>query len=91
MMHPQGVFLNGELYRFFPDRMSEAYPDVDETKAFLVPKGTLVRIATAIWYLVPLPANEESLTAMIVLPETTYARDCPVIDLREEDIFKMIR
>lgn len=67
------------------------YPDLDEAKAFLVPKGTLVKIATAIWHLAPLPANNDSLTAMIILPETTYARDCPVIDLKEEDVFAIER
>lgn len=65
------------------------YPVVDETKAFIVPKGTMVKINAAIWHLAPLPANEEYLNAMIILPECTYARDCPVIDLKEEDCFKI--
>ena len=139
MMNPDGVSLNGELHRFYPDRISEMwpervgfspitvrrpeemiikqaehhfttpemiiplscnmiihvspatpeYPSVSETKAFLVPKGTIAKISTAVWHLVPLPADAEELYAMIVLPETVYARDCPVIDLKEEDFFKI--
>jgi len=27
---------------------------------------------------------------MIVLPECTYATDCPVIDLKEEDVFQIV-
>ena len=141
MKNPSGLSLNGELHRFFPDRLSEAYPErlgfssilvkkpaemlikqvehhfttpelilplnddmiihvspatadypnVSQTKAFLVPCGTLVKIATAIWHLVPLPVNGDMLSAMIVLPETVYARDCPVISLKEEDYYLLKR
>lgn len=66
------------------------YPCVDETKAFIVPKGTFVKLNAAIWHLAPLPASSEALHAMIVLPECTYARDCPVIDLKDEDVFQIV-
>ena len=66
------------------------YPNVDETKAFIVPKGTFIKLNAAIWHLAPCPASNEALHAMIVLPECTYARDCPVIDLKNEDIFQII-
>lgn len=137
MTAPEGYSLNGELHRFFPDRMTESYvsraafspilvkkPDVMKvtqaeyhtttpeiilplnddmiihvapasggtpvpglTKAFIVPKGTLVKINSAIWHLAPLPVHEEELAAMIVLPECTYANDCTVVDYPEEDQF----
>ena len=57
------------------------------SQAFIVPKGTLVKMNTAIWHLAPLPASVEELNALIVLPECTYALDCPVIDLSEEEQF----
>jgi len=69
---------------------SGSYPNVDETKAFIVPKGTFVKLNAAIWHLVPSPVNEETLHVMIVLPECTYATDCPVIDLKEEDVFQIV-
>lgn len=137
MTEPDGCSLNGELHRFYPDRISVpynspagfsvimvkkpeqmkitqvehhyttpelimplnddmiihvspasgAYPQVQLTKAFIVPKGTMVKINTAIWHLAPLPVNAEELNAMIVLPECIYALDCDVVDLKEEDQF----
>lgn len=139
MMAPEGYSLNGDLHRFFPDRMTESYvsraafspilvkkPEVmtvtqaeyhtrtpemilplnddmiihvapasagtpvpELTRAFVVPRGTLVKINTAIWHLAPLPVHEEELQAMIILPECTYANDCTVVDYPEEDWFEI--
>lgn len=61
------------------------------SQAFLVPKGTLVKMNTAIWHLAPLPANNPQLTAMIILPECTYALDCTVVDLPEDQQFEIVR
>lgn len=63
----------------------------DHAKAFLVPKNTLVKLKTAIWHLAPLPANKDKLTVMIILPECTYANDCTVVALPEDDQFEIIR
>ena len=63
----------------------------DLVKAFLVPKNTLVKMNSAIWHLAPLPANNEKLTAMIILPECTYANDCTVVDLKEEEQFEIVK
>lgn len=62
----------------------------DEARAFLVPRHTLVKINAAIWHLAPLPATREQLTAMIVLPECTYANDCTVVDLPPEHQFEIL-
>ena len=66
---------------------SAGTPVPELTKAFIVPKGTLVKINTAIWHLAPLPVHEEELQAMIILPECTYANDCTVVDYPEKDQF----
>ena len=60
------------------------------SKAFIVPKGTLIKMNTAVWHLAPLPVNKESLTAMIILPECTYGLDCTVVDLPEEQQFEIV-
>lgn len=60
-------------------------------KAFLVPKNTLIKMNAAIWHLAPLPANCEELTAMIILPECTYANDCTVVDLKPEEQFEIVK
>ena len=60
------------------------------TKAFIVPKNTLVKMNAAIWHLAPLPAKADELAAMIVLPECTYANDCTVVDLKPEEQFEIV-
>lgn len=59
-------------------------------QAFIVPKHTLVKMNAAIWHLAPLPANKEALTAMIILPECTYANDCTVVDLPADQQFEIV-
>ena len=61
----------------------------EQAKAFIVPKGTLVKMNAAIWHLAPLPVHEDVLSAMIILPECTYANDCTVVDLVPEQQFKI--
>jgi len=69
---------------------SAGTPVTDETKAFIVPKNTLVKINAAIWHLAPLPKSNDELLAMIILPECTYAIDCPVVALAPEDQFEIV-
>ena len=66
---------------------SAGVPIPQHTKAFLVPKNTLVKMNACVWHLAPLPANCDELCAMIVLPECTYINDCIVIDLKEDEQF----
>ena len=63
----------------------------DCAKAFLVPKNTLVKLKTAVWHLAPLPANNDAVTVLIILPECTYANDCTVVDLKENEQFELVR
>jgi len=69
---------------------SAGTPVTDYVQAFIVPKNTLVKLNAAIWHLCPLPATKEQLTAMIILPECTYALDCPVVDLTPEQQFEIV-
>ena len=66
-------------------------PVPELAQAFLVPAHTLVKINAAIWHLAPLPATKETLTAMIILPECTYANDCTVINLSEDQYFEIVK
>ena len=70
---------------------SAGIPVTHLAKAFLVPKHTLVKMNAAIWHLAPLPANEKELAAMIILPECTYANDCTVVDLNEDQQFEILK
>ena len=69
---------------------SAGTPVTDYAKAFIVPKHTLVKMNAAIWHLAPLPANNDQLTAMIILPECTYANDCTVVDLNDAEQFEIV-
>ncbi|MBR4017164.1 MAG: Ureidoglycolate hydrolase [Oscillospiraceae bacterium] len=70
---------------------SAGTPVTQYAKAFLVPKHTLVKMNAAIWHLAPLPANADQLAAMIILPECTYANDCTVVDLPEDQQFEIVK
>ena len=52
----------------------------EKTEAFIVPKGTLVKLNTGVWHLAALPVHKDLLHVMIILPERTYANDCIVCD-----------
>ena len=69
---------------------SAGTPVTDQAQAFIVPKHTLVKMNAAIWHLAPLPAKEKQLSAMIILPECTYANDCTVVDLTPEQQFEIV-
>ena len=66
---------------------SAGQPITEQTKAFLVPKNTIVKMNACVWHLAPLPATESQLIAMIVLPECTYMNDCTVVNLNKEQQF----
>lgn len=70
---------------------SAGTPVPELTEAFLIPKGTLVKMNSAVWHLAPLPANSDELIAMIMLPECTYANDCTVVDLEPEQYFEIVK
>ncbi|MBQ3219392.1 MAG: ureidoglycolate lyase [Clostridia bacterium] len=66
---------------------SAGKPVPEYTKAFIVPKNTLIKMNACVWHLAPLPANEKELSALIILPECTYMNDCIVVDLKEDEQF----
>ena len=70
---------------------SAGTPVTDLVKAFIVPKNTLVKMNAAIWHLAPLPKDNDKLTALIILPECTYANDCTVVDLSPEEQFEIVK
>ncbi len=60
-----------------------------KTKAFIVPKGTLVKLNTGVWHLSPVPVHNDVLHLMIVMPERVYGNDCIVCDFPEEEYFEI--
>ncbi len=62
-------------------------PVPEYTKAFLVPKNTVIKMNACVWHLAPLPANVDELCVMVVLPECTYMNDCVVVDFNQDEQF----
>ena len=56
----------------------------EKTEAFIVPRGTLVKLNTGVWHLAALPVHNDLLHVMIILPERVYANDCVVCDYPED-------
>ncbi|MDO4548388.1 MAG: ureidoglycolate lyase [Clostridia bacterium] len=62
----------------------------DKTEAFIVPRGTMVKLNTGVWHLAPLPVHIDELHVLIVLPERVYANDCYVCDYPEEEQIEIV-
>ncbi|MCI1944216.1 ureidoglycolate lyase [Clostridium luticellarii] len=57
----------------------------EKTEAFIVPKGTAVKINTGVWHKAPMPVHNDRVHMLIVLPERTYMNDINVVEYKEED------
>ncbi|MGX8700439.1 ureidoglycolate lyase [Caproiciproducens sp.] len=64
---------------------SNLKPVPEETVAFYVPQGTLVKMNTGVWHYAPVPVHKEFVNHLIVLPERTYANDCHEVQYDEAD------
>ena len=63
--------------------------DVSQTRAFIIPKGTIITIFPAVYHLTPLPVHEKELHALIMLPERCYVNDFFYKDLVEDSRFEI--
>ncbi len=62
----------------------------EKTEAFIVPKGTMVKINTGVWHLAALPIHHDLLHVMIILPERVYANDCTVCEYPEDRCVEIV-
>ena len=65
-------------------------PVPELTEAFIVPKGTIVKLNVGVWHLAPIPVNNEIMHVMIVLPERVYANDCTVVQYELDDQIEIV-
>ncbi|MEG0383052.1 MAG: ureidoglycolate hydrolase [Christensenella sp.] len=63
-------------------------PVPELTEAFIVPKGTMVRLDLGVWHLGPM-AIDGDCHIMIALPQRIYMNDCIVIDYAEKDFVEI--
>lgn len=58
---------------------------LDRIEVFRVPKGTLVILQPGVWHHAPFSQFSDHVNVLVVLPERTYAKDCIVYVIPEED------
>lgn len=77
--------LDGDMIVYFaPAQMK--YPAVlDHVEAFIIPQGTFVTIRPGVWHCMPFTLNTKVINVLNVLPERTYANDCVMNILKEEE------
>ncbi len=60
-------------------------PDIQQTEAFILPKGTLIRLNPGVWHAGFMPLNLDTSHVLIILPERTYTTDCVEVWYEQED------
>ncbi|MBR8535877.1 DUF4867 family protein [Carboxylicivirga sediminis] len=58
---------------------------IEKIRVFYVPKGTVITIKPGVWHWAPFSSNDNPANILINLPERTYANDCVVMELPQED------
>jgi ureidoglycolate lyase len=79
--------LDGDVVIHVAPASKEPVPE--QTEAFIVPKGTLVKLNTGVWHKAPMALTQEIVHIMVALPERVYKNDCTVIEYAEEDYIEI--
>jgi ureidoglycolate lyase len=66
-------------------------PVPELTEAFLVPRGTMVKLNVGVWHLAPFSASKAPSHVLVALPERTYFSDCTVVDYGPDQCVEIIR
>lgn len=64
-------------------------PVPELTEAFIVPKGTMVKLNVGVWHLAAMPIHLDTAHVMITLPERIYKSDCVVVEYPPEQYVKI--
>jgi ureidoglycolate lyase len=67
---------------------NEIHPEA--TEAFIVKKGTVVRLDVGVFHLAPFSIEKDEGHVMIALPERTYFNDCVVINYEQKDQIEIV-
>ena len=79
--------LDGDVVIHVAPASKEPVPE--QTEAFIVPKGTFVKLNTGVWHKAPIAISQEIVHIMIALPERVYKNDCNVIEYPEQDCIEI--
>lgn len=63
---------------------------VELTQAFIVPKGTIVKLNIGVTHLCPFSIENETGHVMVALPQRTYENDCVIVELDQDEQFEIV-
>ncbi|MFC1734695.1 ureidoglycolate lyase [Candidatus Hydrogenedentota bacterium] len=76
---------NDVLIHVAPATALEDGVPLGKVAVYLVPKGTMVVLRPGVWHHAPFTIGDGPANVLIVLPERTYANDCEVVELAEDE------
>jgi ureidoglycolate lyase len=80
--------LDGDIVVHVAPPSKEPVPEL--TEAFLVPKGTMVKLNVGVWHKGPFSVENAETHILIALAERTYMTDCVVADYAETDQIEVV-
>lgn len=75
--------LDGDIITYVAAPSAQLQPE--DTVAFRIPKGTVVRLNAGVWHKDSFAVDCDQVHTLIVLPERTYKRDCVIVPYGEEN------
>lgn len=73
-----------------PVAQASSGPVPQATRAFLVPRGTMVQLNCGVWHQAPIPLNLDRAHVLILLPQRVYQRDCLVAEYPPEEWMELL-
>ena len=77
--------LDHDMLVYFAPAGADLTHAIEELSAFLVPPGVMLTIRPGVWHCMPFTVDTEVVNVLNVLPERTYANDCEMHILKEEE------
>ncbi|MCI8713004.1 MAG: hypothetical protein HFH23_12180 [Ruminococcus sp.] len=77
--------LDNDMLVYFAPAGADLAHAIEELCAFRVPSGVMLTIRPGVWHCMPFTVDTEVVNVLNVLPERTYANDCEMHILKEEE------
>lgn len=88
---PEGILpLDGDVVMHVGIATPEGEVPLNDMEIFRVPQGTMVVLRPGVWHHAIFADGCECVNTLIVLPERTYANDCIVVELEEEEQIEIV-
>lgn len=82
--------LDGDMLVYFAPAGASYPAALEEVEAFVIPQGVMVTIRPGVWHCMPFTVNTDVINVLNVLPERTYANDCTMKLLKEEERIRIV-